>query len=355
VGSCIVAPAGLAAAPPTKVAPAPVRGRLLPGIARPPGHRVEPMLSVIVPATNEPATLPRCLEALSAAMGDHDELVLLREGLGQSPARLRNDGARHAQGDVLVFVDADVVVHPDALELLRQAFASDARLTAAFGSYDRHPPAGVVSEFRNLLHRHVHRENAGEACTFWAGLGAIRRPAFLATGGFDEVAFPRPMLEDVELGLRLSGQGHRTAVMPEVQGRHLKRWTLRAMLSSDAPFTSSITRARSWRCLSAPRATFVTAPCAHPCRCSLSRWWPERRGLSLRRRATLYAGTGTGQVVTLIRFPEALLTRWSANSTVTSVASPNTMRPRSNIASRTSCSSASGLRTSRQPTVPGSR
>ena len=89
-------------------------------------------------------------------------------------------GAARATGDVLVFVDADVLPHRDAFRRIRSAFRGQPELIAVFGSYDDSPPApGAVSGFRNLLHHYVHQQASGDADTFWAGLGAIRREAFL--------------------------------------------------------------------------------------------------------------------------------------------------------------------------------
>jgi GT2 family glycosyltransferase len=134
---------------------------------------------------------------------------------------------------VLVFVDADVLVHSDAFVRIRAAFESDPALSGVFGSYDDEPAKdGAVSAFRNLLHHHVHHNSAGPATTFWAGLGAIRRDAFLGTGGFDE-AYGVPSIEDVELGLRLTDAGHRLELAPEIQGKHLKGWTLPEMIRCD--------------------------------------------------------------------------------------------------------------------------
>ena len=61
---------------------------------------------------------------------------------------------------------------------LGERFAADPTLSALFGAYDDLPAApGIVSNFRNLLHHHVHHRNAGPAETFWTGLGAVRRRA----------------------------------------------------------------------------------------------------------------------------------------------------------------------------------
>ena len=153
---------------------------------------------------------------------------------GAGPAHARNAGAAVATGEVLVFLDSDVVVRPDTFKRFRAAFAADPDLVALFGSYDDSPsPDGVVSTFRNLLHHHMHQGSAGRATTFWAGLGAIRRDAFLAAGGFDADRFPVPSVEDVELGLRLHAAGATIKLDPNIQGTHLKSWPLSSMVVTD--------------------------------------------------------------------------------------------------------------------------
>ncbi len=189
-------------------------------------------LSAIVPATNAPPTLAACLDAIRRAEEPPDEILVVTSGSG--PAAARNQGAKEATGDVLVFIDADVLPHPDAFTRIRRAFRSDPRLAAVFGSYDDDPaPQGTVSLFRNLLHHHVHQQGAGPAVTFWAGLGAMRREAFWACGGFDERRFPRPSVEDIDLGLRLTAAGARIVLDPMLRGRHLKRWSLASMVATD--------------------------------------------------------------------------------------------------------------------------
>jgi len=191
-------------------------------------------LTAIIPATDRPSTLARCLEALRAAEEGPDETIVVEEPAGSGPAAARNRGAEQAVGDILVFVDADVEVHEDAIRRIRQRFGEDERLTALFGSYDDAPAAtGVVSGFRNLLHHHVHQSSPGPAVTFWSGLGAVRREAFLAAGGFDAERFPLPSIEDIELGMRLSAAGARIALDPSVQGTHLKRWAFSSMVATD--------------------------------------------------------------------------------------------------------------------------
>jgi hypothetical protein len=191
-------------------------------------------LSVIVPATDAPATLARCLAAIAQADDPPDEVIVIDEPRWSSPAAARNRGAFQATGDVFVFIDADVLVHRDVFTRLRAAFASDSGLDALFGSYDDSPEApDLVSRFRNLLHYHVHQGSPGPAGTFWTGLGAVRRNPFLAVKGFDAERFVVPSMEDVELGMRLTEAGARIELDPSVQGTHLKAWSVADMVRTD--------------------------------------------------------------------------------------------------------------------------
>jgi cellulose synthase/poly-beta-1,6-N-acetylglucosamine synthase-like glycosyltransferase len=198
------------------------------------GSRVPVRLSVIVPATDDPATIGRCRRAIAAAHEPPAEVLVVDTAPGEGAAHARNAGALEASGSVLVFVDADVAVHPDAFVRIREAFERDPDLSALFGSYDDEPSApGIVSTFRNLLHHHVHQTAETPAQTFWAGLGAIRRPAFEALGGFDTVTPHRRAVEDVELGMRLADSGGRIVLDPELRCTHMKPWTLASMLRTD--------------------------------------------------------------------------------------------------------------------------
>jgi hypothetical protein len=164
----------------------------------------------------------------------HADLVIQLSGAPRGPAYARNRGAEMARGEVVVFVDADVVVHPDTLRRFAWEFVNDAELGAVFGSYDHSPPSpGLVSQYRNLLHHYHHQENPGEAETFWAGCGAIRRSVFQEAGMFDDWHYRRPSIEDIELGHRVRAVGGRIQLRPEIECTHLKHWTLGNMLRTD--------------------------------------------------------------------------------------------------------------------------
>jgi glycosyltransferase involved in cell wall biosynthesis len=212
------------------------------------------MLSVVVPVHNGGWQLSSCLNALQASPYRDVEILVvddcstdespaiiqsrsvryLRTPRRQGPASARNLGASVARGDILVFVDADVQVPPNAFAMIAEDFDRHPQLQAVFGSYDEEPSApGFFSHYKNLFHHYIHQTSSENATTFWAGCGAIRRNVFEQIGGFHAIRYARPSIEDIELGLRLVKQGHKILLDKRLQVKHLKKWTLLGMIKSD--------------------------------------------------------------------------------------------------------------------------
>ena len=193
-------------------------------------------LSVVVPAHNSGLDLPHCIAALEASDLPREkwELIVIDDSDANGPAFSRNRGIEQARAPIVAFVDADVMVHSDALRLILAHFQSDDDVQAVFGSYDDSPSAsGAVSSYRNLLHAFVHQHAGGDVDSFWAGCGGVRKNALIEAGMFDEKRFTRPEMEDVELGYRLRDLGFRIVLDPSIQCTHRKRWSLSQMIRSD--------------------------------------------------------------------------------------------------------------------------
>jgi cellulose synthase/poly-beta-1,6-N-acetylglucosamine synthase-like glycosyltransferase len=150
------------------------------------------------------------------------------------PGAARNEGARKARGEILFFVDADIVVHPDTLPRVAADFECNGDPAAVFGSYDDSPAAqNFLSQYRNLLHHFVHQDSKTEAVTFWGGCGAVRKEIFDKLGGFDQCRYPTASIEDIELGYRMHQAGYRILLDKELQVQHLKEWRLGSLLRAD--------------------------------------------------------------------------------------------------------------------------
>jgi GT2 family glycosyltransferase len=212
---------------------------------------LNPELSIVIPVYNGAGTLRLCLEALQNAPGPTREIVVVDDGSNDDSVGVarsfgvrtirhrdnhgcgvaRNTGVEQTTAPILVFVDSDVVIHPDALLRISNFLSKHRDCAAVFGSYDAKPgDPGFVSQYRNLLHRFTHQKGNPEAETFWTGLGAVRRPAFQRVGGFNPKYAGIP---DVAFGLDLSDAGFRIRLDRDLLCTHLKKWTLRRMVATD--------------------------------------------------------------------------------------------------------------------------
>ena len=215
-----------------------------------------PFISVIVPVYNGGKFIGRCLDALLSNQYPRFEVIVVNDGSTDNsaeicrakgvtvlqserprsgPAAARNLAAAETKkADILMFVDADVVVEHDTVARVAQCFERDAGIAAFFGSYDDSPAeTNFLSQYKNLQHHFVHQASNPEASTFWAGLGAVRADIFRSVGGFDCEKFAVPSIEDIELGARLRQAGHRILLERSIQAKHLKKWTVVSLLRTD--------------------------------------------------------------------------------------------------------------------------
>lgn len=213
-------------------------------------------ITVVMPAYKAAHLLPRVLPPLFEMLhaGRVDEVLVIDDQSPDNTAQIardmgatvlvtprnggpglaRNLAGEHAKGDVLWFVDSDVIAWPDGPERIRAAFAEGDDIGAVFGSYDDAPDGpSWFSRYKNLLHRHHHQRANREATTFWAGCGAVRADVYAEVGGFDVETYEIPSIEDIELGYRIIASGRRILVDPDFQGKHLKVWTVRGAIHTD--------------------------------------------------------------------------------------------------------------------------
>lgn len=183
-----------------------------------------PSVAVVIPARNEAANIPACLAAIAAQdyparlvkvvvvdNGSSDRTRELAELGGAAVlvdetatiAGLRNRGAAFQGGDVLAFIDADMIPSPG---WLREAapVLQEAGVGAVGGMLNI--PADVGWVERAWC---VARQTKPEKAEFgWLPSGNlfVNRAAFQEIGGFDESL---TTCEDVDICARLRGAGYK--------------------------------------------------------------------------------------------------------------------------------------------------
>lgn len=209
-------------------------------------------ISIIVPAHNSARTLGRCLAAVNRELAAGDELIVVDDASKDDSAavaaaagarvirapenlgagRARNLGAREAGGDLLLFLDADVILQPGALGSLREAFARG-EADAIVGHYAEVSPApGFFSQYQNFYTFYNHDRQEGVINWFWTAIGAVKSGVFRDAGGFSEY-FRGASAEDMQLGYELSRAGRRIELVKEVRGAHDHHHTFGSLVRND--------------------------------------------------------------------------------------------------------------------------
>jgi hypothetical protein len=210
-----------------------------------------PTVSVVVVNWNAGGALARCLASLEPVVATGGEVVVvdnasaddsMRACAGRAGmrtlalpvnvgfARGANAGAMAAQGNVLVFVNPDAVVDPDAVARLVGALAADARIGIAGGGLADEDGTwqpgwarfGVLGHLLldTTLGRHSARGDTRTADVDWVygTFMAVRRETFEALGGFDGSYFLYG--EDLDLCDRAAARGWRTVHVPTARAVH---------------------------------------------------------------------------------------------------------------------------------------
>ena len=207
-------------------------------------------LSVVIPVKGDTENLARCLHHLRSGIRTPDETIVVDDGSevpirvdedavrvirldrNRGPSMARNEGAGHASGDVLVFIDADVYVREHTLRETARAFEEDGE-KALVGVFEDHRDyRRFCSDYKNLWMKYSYETCPRRAALFYTSFAAIRADVFTEAGGFD-VRYDRPSTEDTAFGNTLWEMGVRPLIAPHVTVFHNKEYRLGSLLKTD--------------------------------------------------------------------------------------------------------------------------
>jgi GT2 family glycosyltransferase len=221
---------------------------------------VRPRISVIVPTFRRPALLQQCLDSLATQDCDASafEIVVVDDGSNDStpdvvrtararmanlayeaqprnrgPAAARNRAVSTSRGDLLLFIDDDIVASHSLVSTHLRLHDGSSSDQGVLGLVEWLPSLHVTPFMRWLdsttfqfaygqmtAGRLAHPAEAFYTCNL-----SLHRSIFETVGGFDE-RFPYPAYEDTELATRLADKGFVLDYHPEALAWHARAITL---------------------------------------------------------------------------------------------------------------------------------
>lgn len=214
--------------------------------------------SVIIPAYNAEHNIGKLLDSIKRqSFGEFETIVVddcstddtrliaekypctvIKSGKNSGPACCRNLGARHAQGDILVFTDSDCVLHKRWMENIRNRF-NPGETDAIMGRVMLGPsnyignsisalgfPAGGAIGFEKIWRvgpdGYTHSLSTCNC--------AIRKSVFNHIGGFDET-FPYAGGEDSFFAYQMCAMGYKIKYCPDILIYHEARKSFSGFVS----------------------------------------------------------------------------------------------------------------------------
>ena len=196
-----------------------------------------PRISVVIPTFQEGRYLARVLSRVGEAKppveivvvdsGSQDNTVEIAKQFTdkiypikeRGISKAKNYGAQQANGEILVFLDADVKPPKDFAEKVREVFNNNTVVGATCHIVPENPNLSetIFFQFYNLLIQICSKLKPHSRGEFLA----VKKKSFLAVDGFDETM---PCLEDHELAHRLSKLGKFVFIKDLVVYESLRRF-----------------------------------------------------------------------------------------------------------------------------------
>lgn len=208
--------------------------------------------SIIIPSYNSLSTIKECLDAVSDLDYENYEVIVVDdcsndgsvevikkfpyrlEALDQNvgSAQSRNIGAKQGKGEVLLFLDADIVISPNALELAEKYLQENKNIDVFFASFSpKLRFKNLSSQYKHLYLCYYYLKQGEKIHTLDSSFAFITKSLFEKIGGFDNKL--GKISEDVDLGVRLTKAGYTIKINREIQMEHIKRYSFWNFLKTD--------------------------------------------------------------------------------------------------------------------------
>jgi len=205
-------------------------------------------ISVIIPVYNAENTLCVSLESVFSSTNKPSEVIVVDDSSSDKsiqittkfPVKLirteKNSGAGYARdiavkntsGDLLVFIDADVKIKKDTIDIIVDSFKKNQQLDAVIGLFSKeHPNHNFFSQYKNLYMHFVFSHMPTYVDFLFTSICAIKKESYL---GFSQT---RLKADDTELGQRYNKKNKKILLNKKLLVTHLKSYNLLSLAKND--------------------------------------------------------------------------------------------------------------------------
>ncbi len=183
------------------------------------------MISIVIPTYNAAKFMPNLLDSIFKQVTDDMEVVIVDDcstdntveivnkyparviqlGKNGGPARARNIGVEAAKGEIIFFLDSDVVVLDGTMKEVKDCFDKDPSANCVIGICATEPlNKGFVPTYMAMFeYIHLIGTKDNKVSVFAPRCGAIKKDLFQKVGGYDE-SYKGADVEDFELARRIN-------------------------------------------------------------------------------------------------------------------------------------------------------
>ena len=161
-----------------------------------------PKISIIIPTFNSQEVIKKCLEGVkSSTFQDYEIIVIdcdssdrtceiakkytakvirLQTG-GKGTAR--NEGVRLSEGNIIIFVDADIIIPSNALEKVLEDFNNDHKVGVVNGLLSSESPqTNFFSQYKNIYMNYIFHKMPEEIDFLFTSFTAMKKESFIPFG-----------------------------------------------------------------------------------------------------------------------------------------------------------------------------
>jgi glycosyltransferase involved in cell wall biosynthesis len=216
-------------------------------------HTEENFFSIVVPCYNAEKEIRDCINHIfkssfqnfeiicvddcstdrtAQVINSYNKVEFVRLTKNSGAAVARNEGAKRAKGNIILFIDSDILVKEDTLEKLNKDII-DKKGDVIVCVYSKdHPFEGIASNYKNLHMRYTYLSMPDYMPILNTSCVALRKEVFKNVNGFDS-EIKILSAEDWDLGQRIVTKGYRIYLDKRIDVLHKKNFNLKTILKTD--------------------------------------------------------------------------------------------------------------------------